>query len=478
MYSAVLDLLSMLSRKQLKSFLDYLKSPYFNKNKELIFLGDKIITQLLEGKPLDSSFWNSIYKRYSGSVSDKRKYLSYQFNRIKQHLKQYFFLEYQKEQPQYFRHEIVKSLHYHNLSTFFSKDIENLINDINTGKTSYNDSWANFQVFYLQSEERRIRGNNRLQFENLVSTGYNEFYKFIYYIELRKQIDFYRGQIYFSFQDSGPENLCPIIKDNIKSNGLSSMVLINLYESVLNMYKNIEDVGYYEKFMRELKSNNNYITDDDYIGLVTSALSYYNYYWLKGNRSLKEDALSLRKEMLDRGYYKRKVVIFPHELYDLVISGINTKKFNWAKKILNKNENKLLGEDKKMHINYLKGLLAQSEKQFTLALDYYNKIDKKMPLKMELSARISKVSIFYQLSEIEMLIAHLNSFRNFVYRNNSLSENRKISYFTFIKYVKKLIRVKNIEETHKIHHELENEEVINNKFWIKKMLYEKIKYLQ
>jgi hypothetical protein len=88
-----------------------------------------------------------------------------------------------------------------------------------------------------------------------------------------------------------------------------------------------------------------------------------------------------------------------------------------------------------------------------------------------LNSKAIMISTYFELDEIQVLTSFLESFKNFLSRDKSLNQSRKLSYLNLVKFTKKLIdtNLNNEIKLEKLKNDILNENTVGKPWLLEKV---------
>ena len=237
-----------------------------------------------------------------------------------------------------------------------------------------------------------------------------------------------------------------------------------------------------ESFYREIKSSlfDTTLWNEEIVNLAYIYLLDFITYKIKsGDESYFAERHLVYKKIEHDSFASGNVKIIFTFFRNFILSGINTGDFRWSKYVLDRYIDEIEGKGNYGIKYYFEALIFFHEGIFEGALNSINRLDmKKIAMDkfgLFFDTRFLKFKIYFELELIEESLAMIDSFEHFLKKDERINPAVKPSYYGFIKYYKKLTRCKIKEDFTTLGSAAER--ILNEKVHEKKWLYKKIKEL-
>lgn len=454
--NTLIKLLKSFSPEEIKRFRNFLKSPYFNSNKNVILLFDKIV-----------KIYPSIYKPNFTNDKFKKKINKYGFyneNTLRyllwclQKLIDRFLIEENLYNDKLYSADFL--LFQYNLRNigkltesklkYLDKEFDENENvNINTKYFFYrfliNTNKINYHIL-----NKTNLGNKKFAEKNFNETGLNILYLFLYFITetisefiniytYKFEYDFALEKNFISaiFRELNLEN----IKKEVKLNSEYSY-LLDIYISLLNVFQHIEDDSFYYKYKKIFLDNINKLDFDEKSSHFTNLV---NILILKrfnnlGTTDLLNEEFRLYQIILDNEYYKEgKINHLPLSLFRTILfTSLKLRKFNWCKDFIDKYHKIIAERDRQNMYNYGLAFYYYEKEEINKASNHIFKITiDNFIYKYDL--RNLTLKIYYEIEDTEAIMNLIHNYKDFIRYNASVSKERKNVFGNFIGFVEKLV---------------------------------------
>jgi hypothetical protein len=196
-------------------------------------------------------------------------------------------------------------------------------------------------------------------------------------------------------------------------------------------------------------------------------------YRAQKNREFSRELFNIYELKLKHNMYKFRpgpsfsIINFRNML--VVALGLNEIK--WAEDFVEKYYRELPAEHRQWMYDYSRAKISFEKNEFNNTFDLLNKIDlREFAFKFDIRSLL--VKLFYETKNIDGVLHEIETYRQFLYKNKNVSEQRRISYLNFLSFVNDLLKVRAREELEELKHKLESTGTVNDKEWILKKIEE------
>ncbi len=465
----ILIALQGLNVYELNSFGKYVRSPYFNVNKQIIQFFDLLEKSIKEDttSTLSNEFlWKSIF--YDEPYQNQ-KFLKLNSDLVK------LFEEFisQKE------FDSMVSLKVNlKIAGVRKRNIEKLYNGIlgeieRLEKLEMNQS-AQFyltkyeiekNIFSLKSENEKKNEKFEIISElniNHISDNLDYFYiaeKLRHYCTLLSWKKMYQLNIEMKNMDS-------VLKIS-KSEPYVSIPPISLYYKMHLTYVEEENIQNYFELRNLIKKYIHLFPSDEQREIYSTTLSYCINKINKNQNEFQRETFEIYKEGIDKEILYSKNDLSVTTFRNIVIAALRVDEFDWAENFINEYAQYV---DEKYRDNAVEFSLARLEfyrKNYGKVLTHLYKVSYE-DVWYNLNAKSILLLSYYELNEFDALESLLQAFKMYIKREKSLSVDRKSHYLNLIKFINALMKT-NPREKDKIlrlKDEIQSTKGVVSKLWL------------
>jgi hypothetical protein len=447
--------LQKLDKKELKEFLIFVRSPYFNVNKGIILLYDTIFP-LLDSKKFKESH-NDTWL-WSVLNPDEKEVDARRLNLLFYNLGLLFdrFVAQKEFSEQTFFHKklMMEILSKRKLPLerrmLIRTTLENLQKNENYSATS-----AVYQYFTKKMAAKKKRDIEVILWLNI----YFLIEKLSAYVTLLSWKKMYKldVEIYFIYY----VDTLLIFK---KLEAFPSIVILNNMKKTL---LNENNTAHYFDLRQQMKSYCEYFSTEMQRDVYTTAMSYCIN---KVNQSIVEfyrELFDLFKESVERNIIQENNEISIPVFRNIVVTALRVGEFEWTENFIENYKIYLNSKFRDNAVYFSLARLEMNRENYPKVLDYLQLINYD-DVWYQLGVKTMQVSAYYELKEFDALESLLNAFKMYINREKSLTKERKSTYINLVKYTKRLVYIIPSEKNKilKLKSEIEAEKAIVNKSWL------------
>lgn len=455
----IIDILRTFSDEEIRRFRDFLRSPFFNRSKQLLkvyniisyyhpdFNSARLTKMYIHEKIYPNSHYKestvlNLLANMSYLAEDFLMYTNIQNNYLKSQdflldeiLKRKLFKLFEKNALEF--EEILKDNR--------GIDENQILSSFYFDTDKYNYNLISKTFAGKQTHEENI--------ELLTKRGKHIIFYFIMQL-IKHNLGLYTYQ--FNYDVDIEDNFLINFSKNInleeilnylcaKTDEEDYLKIAETYKYLYLMFSDFEDEKHYYNFKKCFVQNSNLFNYSEKQFLSTILIQYC----LSKNRVLSTES-KYNKELFDiyiliieNEYYKSTYSdFFPVQLFrNIILMGIRLKKYKWTEDFINSKRKKLHPEQRKNMYHYSYAKLYFERGVYRKALTEFNKII--------LSSSIFKVDIrnmmlktYYELNLTESAYSLIDSYKHFLRNDKTISVERKSSYRSFVIITQKLLEAR------------------------------------
>jgi hypothetical protein len=433
----LIDLLRTLNTKELRRFGEFVESPYFNKNKNVIALFRAVSAYHPDYKNRNLTIENIYKKVYTGEKYDYHKINNVVSDLYK--LAEKFLAVSVAEEKEYFiERNILRKLRSKNLYKIYEQKhaayIKELIN------RRYKDEDYYYYLYEINDEYLWYATIKKPNTElNILQTEFDYFFSYT----LIRLLRFYNLMLHEQNQNNVKYELTMLeeIMKFITENNFTSSA-INIFKTILLLLKT-KEVKYYKQLW-ELKEKHfdEFRFDDQYlmfVHLYDFAAYMVNF---KGDDSYNKDMFLIYKEMIEKNFMSPENFLYPNFMNVIKIA-CRVGEFDYAEKVMKDFEPALPAAEKDNILAFCMGTIANSKGNLKEALKFFSKANFKNFI-FKVQVKIVLLKIYYKLSMYEETLGLIDTFKHFVTREENLLNEHKEAYNQFLNLMTELVKAQGL----------------------------------
>ncbi len=471
----VVNAISKLSVKDLNRFIKYLHSPYFNTNDKLVKLGSLIVDNLKYGKGLlsDEQVWNKLFS--PSPYDDKRLRKAYS--------------------------DLLKLfINFINIEIYQNDERINILNDIRaimrydlnflrstvTGKvdryTKYNpERSASFHYFdyevrkgYLnlisefEKKKKSFNFENEYDFNDIIF-ALDEYYYTEKLRFLATGLSLKNIRNYSEFRLSITEIIEKIDDDDLKS------VSSRIYFLICKIQLDNNNEKAYRDVYKLMENNFELFQDDEIRDIFDAIISFCIVRVNQGDRDYLKELFSIYKTTLKIDAFYVNGYLSPTSFRNISGTALRLKEYEWCEKFIHKFYNRLEEKYQQNALHYNLALLYFYKREYQKVLENLHSVVYEDVI-YNLNSKTILLASYYELQEFEALDSLINSFKVFISREKTLSNNRKRNYLNYLKYTKRISKLskRDISKLEKLKNEITETRGVVSKSWLLEKIDEKL----
>lgn len=468
--SKLIELLKHFNTKELNRFSEYLASPFFNKDEQLlVFLNYlKKFAPDFESKHLEKE--KLIEKGIQGLKIDEKK-LGYMMSDIVKHIEG--FIRYQN----YFAEEIEGYCHL--LSTFNKWETDKFFDQTlrEAKDTLYKYPYRNADFFY---KEYLLETEINSYFDRQKKRAYDE--------SLQKAADhldlFYLAtKLKYSCELINRQKLIQtdytlrLLKEislHLQDHSYDDYPSITIYYQILMTFLENNDEIYFKKLTTLLDEHSFKFPADEARDMYAYAQNYCIRKINAGETDYSNELFSLYKTCIERELLLVDGFLSPWAFKNIVWVALRVGDVEWTDQFIKTFSKKINPKFRDNAYNYNYACLLFFQNKFGEALRLLNQVEF-TDIFYGLSSRTMQIKIYYELNEWIPMQSAIEAFKVFLRRNKTLSENFKTTYNNFLKFTDKLSRIQKRENNklNELHTKIEETKIVADINWLLQKIEEK-----
>lgn len=432
--SKLIELLQTFEPGQFRQFCEFVSSPYFNKNEDLIafveylerfgpdFPEEKINKKVVFGALFRGQQFDNKQMAYLMNYLLKlgERFLAIQRYEQEEELNSCYLLD------QFVDRKLDK--HYNYLFKKTNKELNEPIRK--DGKRFY------YQYLLAQVATNHFYSKQIRQFDPSLQYVSDELDKFYFFHKLKYSCEMLNRQV--------------IIKadyhlrfvEEVRTYLLQRDDLEPLIEIYLHIYLSIafpDQEAYFEKLMQLIDDHGDTIDQKIRREIYLYAINYCGPKTRKGNEKYYQIVLNLyikgieNKSLFDEAYLS-------HWTYSNVVRlALRSERYDWVETFIKDNVSNLPPQLREDAVHYNLAELYYHKKDFDSVLDHLNQLHF-TDLHHHLGSRIILLKTYHEIQAEESLLSLLASFSVYLRRNKNMSAAHKKNYLNFCNLLNQLIR--------------------------------------
>jgi hypothetical protein len=462
--------LQALSSKELKRFRKYMESPYFVTHDKIFGLFEIFERHLLSQSNdpiIKERVWEELYPERVFDYDFLRKLLHQLMEIGYDFLSQQMFEE---NIPQKM-HSALQMLSQKQMTEFFEPAIRMGMNHLKKQFTRsgiyYYDLYS-IQKFHYILENIESERVQKINIKKLNLIDIDKYLNIFYFAEKLKYYCLILSWSKLTKLDRNVPLITEIVHEIHKSD-YSEIPAIAMYYQIYLTFIEPEKEEHFIQLKEIIKKNIHLFPAEEAKDIMNSAINYTIQKHNSGKFSYYSENFYLYKEALEKEIILINGELSPWAFKNIVTLALRLGEFAWVEDFIESYGNKINLEYRENAINYNKASLHFYRKQYDKAIPLLQKVQFD-EVNYGLAVKSSLLMNFYELNELETLNSFFHSFRLYLNRNKSITDERRKSYLQLVKFAKKLTESQNDDaKLLKVKIEIENSQAMSKKWLLEKV---------
>ena len=447
-----IDVIKTLSKEEMKKFSDFANSPYHNSGKSV-----KKLVELIKKYHPDFENRNFTKEKIYAKVFSSEVYNDQVMRNLMSEALQlcYDFLvsESLRKDPNLKMRSILHALRTRNLDAQYDKNLKAAYAAV---QKDHSFDFLYFENLYKLEGEVFLNEitHNRQEGVYPVVVRQGELLTYDYISKLINHIiDMKVNERYYSMKDSNSFTLklfegldmdSILNKLKVSSEKEHSVLLIFYYRAMLSLNGKEED---YVKFKKLLLDNISLFNRSTNYNFITTLETFCI-------DNIKIDPSKFRAEL--NAIHKKSIELNLLKLYEegtlhllkfwnIFINSVEINQVNWAEEFAEKHHADLEPEIREGAINFARAIILYKRKEYDKALEMLNKT-KLSQFLFKLSMKTFYLRIYYEKGDYQSAGFALDSYKQFLYKNKSMSDSYRNLYLNFAAIYYELLKMRSGEK--------------------------------
>lgn len=460
--SKPIQILKAFNSQDLKDFDKFIQSPFFNKNDVLIKLFGILKKEApdFEGPGVDRE---KIYTKLFNSKEFEESKLRYAFSDLSKLLEKYIIIR-----------ELEKNKTKENLlllDFYKANDIEKYFNQVydevtkqmaNSPEDSdyfFNKYLIDEIIFNYTSVKRDKSLDEVLQ---QVANNLDNYYfskKLKYYCEMYTRQNFLNSSYQTRFLNE--------ILNHIETQDYSNYPAILVYYYILKTLREEESEENYQNLLKLLKESSSQFSKEEIRDLYFHAQNYCTKKINQGEMEYLREYFNLSIILLDKELIYEDGFIIPPTFKNIVTVGLRLGEYEWTENFIYTYKEKLSPKYRENAFTYNLAWLHFFKEEYKKTLRLLNNVEF-MDVYYVLDSKILLLKTYYELDDADAFYSLIDSFYVYLRRNELISNYQKDICLNFVKFAKRLMRIKegDIKAAEKLIEEVNETKQIASISWI------------
>ena len=449
----LIKLLKTFTPKEIKKFSEFISSPYFNKNKNVI----KLFEILRKTYPdFDKLTKENIYTKIFLGKKYKDNNLRVLMHQLHGNARDFISVNLFFQDKHGYKELLLYELFRRGLDEESKKEIDKIILEIDKNKVKDAEYFIDKfefeykKLYYFQKkykdkyEKYFIKSNIETPFVNLANYFLIKVLTFLSFILNTKML--YNVNIDTSFFEK------LIACYDIES--LSDVPLIQIYYNMVMALKH-NDEKYFYNIKDLLLKNEKEISDTRQYDIYINLENFCRRKIRAGETKFKREFFEVLKLDLEKKIYMVEPYMSQNFFKNILQNAAELKEFEWAENFIETYKDELRVDYREAVYCYCKAFIEAERNNYEKALEYLSKLQTD-ELYLKIDLKLLQLRLYYELNEYDTLNSAIDSIRHTLNNNKFIADNRRIQFSAFIKFLSALNNARLKKDEMKIHELKEN----------------------
>ncbi|HEY3251535.1 MAG TPA: hypothetical protein VGK25_10500 [Ignavibacteria bacterium] len=478
--SKLTEILKSLSEDELKEFEKFIKSPYFNRGRNLLpyfKTFKKFYPEFIDPSFTKEYLFRKLYPEKGYDPKKSESILSTLNSDLVRMLEDFLIYKYLD------REKIKKNLllnyefYDRDLNELADKNKNRIISELNSRGID-EDYFLHTHLFNSQLADVNIKLRNKDKSFQYEEDG--AIYRFLYFFQdLLKRFSVFNVR---KKEFTGPNKAEPMylfLKQNLDIEKLmekvrdskSEYAIIEVYYWWMKSHENYGNISYYERFKNSVFLNLDKFTHLEKLNLLRNLISFLNISERMGYGNFSGKKIEVINKMIDNEIYNdvKNSMIYDRIYFEMLNSYLESDKIIEAEKFIEKYSEKLEEKIKPDAINQSYALLHFHKRNFNESLHHLTNINNR-EFNIKSSLKIIEIMCLYELKGFEQLEYVIAAARKHLHQNKAISKSLIATQKNFIGIIEKLIKCNENNnddiEIKKIKEDIDSSKYIYKKNWL------------
>ena len=437
--SKLVILLESLDKQGFNRFRQYLHSPFFNENQQLILLFDELKALLADRAAANGNIKVQIWKAIYPSTPYNDLYFRRLCSDLNKQLEQFLIHTHSRQNPMKELVNLLEVLNQPELHKHFRATLRQ-IRALEERSPLRNSSYHYAKYLTESHCHTHIEklGNKRQDFQNLEQADYH--LDCFYVIQkLKNYCDSlgYSKMLSIESQVELPDGYL----DNIEKDVYFKEPAVRAYFLVAKMLLEPDEERHFQQLKTLLENKSQHFNREEldvlYIHLKNYCISTKIN---SGRHEYFNELFEIYKSLLEKGLLFKNEILLPQAYKNLITVGLHVKAFDWVEQFIQSYTDRLPKENQDNARNYNLAKVYFHQKDYEKVIEQLREVEYKN-LVYALGGKLMLLKTYYELNELNALDSLIDSFRVYLRRNKLISREVRQQYMNVLRFVKKLSTV-------------------------------------
>lgn len=465
--SKVVRLLQSFERPELAALAQFLASPYYNEDENIIRLFDYLQAFYpdFDAAALDKKV--VFYHLFPNQAYDDKQ-LRYLISHLNKKMEQFIAVRTIEQQPYQLQLALLETLSIRGLQKNYRQVAHQLEQNLAASSAQSSDFFLT-QLQWSEIKEQHFQRQRARRFDPDLQHFADHLDKYYYLNRLKIACAMLDRQTIL--QTEYALHLSENWIHHLEQRAFCGEPIIQLYYTIYQALLQESAENYFLILKDQIKEHNSAIAKEDLKDIYLFAINYCARKIRHGKENYVAEALQLYHTSIEQGLLIDKQGLSPWAFTNVVKLSLRLKQYDWIETFIQQYAPKLPESFRENALHYNLAELYYYTRRFVAAQEHLNKVAFS-DLNYYLGARVLLAKIFYEMKEEETLLSLISSFTIFLKRNNQLSNDLKHTYLNFCQILYQIVR-RSPNQMNKLKEKIKTIPLLTDRAWLEQ-IYNKI----
>lgn len=458
--SKIIDLLRTFTASELRQFVDFVASPFFNKRTELIPFLKHLISKAPDFPSLSIQKEKVFHELYPDRTYDDKE-MRYLMSYLSKLAERFLIITRYERQTVKCQLDLMQSFLDRDLEKYYSrqqKKVKQSLINIDRKDSSFFYRQYIFSDLEDQHFSRlRIRHfDPNIQFASEYLDKFYYIKKLKYTCGMLDRQTILKGEYHIGF----PKELV----QHLRRQKFFNQDILRVYYTILQSLLEGDNDVHFERLKELIGQVADQITFYDLREIYSFGINYCARKIRNGKEAYVEEALNLYLDGIRKGILIQDGALSPWTFTNVVKLALRLKRYDWIESFIREFASKLPEAFRKNAYHYNLAELYYYTKAYDNALDQLNQVHF-TDINYHLGSRVILAKIYFETNEENALLSLLAAFTVFLKRNKMISADLKKTYLNFCHFVFQLVR-KRKKQISKLEEDINQTKLLTDRAWL------------
>ena len=461
----LIALLQTFNSRELRELKNYIASPFFNNNSEVMLFYDYLKKYAPHFPPKKIERLR-VYEKLFPSRTFDRKHFNYLTSDLFRLASDYIGYQKYKQQGQLSQCHVLSSFVDRSLNREYQYLYQKIVNE--QEKSIRRDTAFYYQQHLLADIANRYFDRQKVRKSDTKLQQAASYFDHYYLAQkLKYSVEILDRQLQLATEYQ--IDLLEEVQNYLKIKPYDNVPPIAIYYKILQLLTHSENYNHFFDFKNLFQQYNDKFSESERRHIYMFALNYCIRKVREGVRIFWEEADILFKQGIEQKWLFEDGKLSPWTYKNAIRLAIRLEQYTWAEEFIVTYNKFLIDEFREDALYFNLAELHYAQKKYNKALEYLNQVSFS-DIQYNLSTKRMLIKIYFELKEEEPLISLLNAFRLFLKRNKLLSEDITSSHLNFIAAINLLLKP-NTENLHTLQEKINTTKLLMERSWLQEQVF-------